>query len=188
MKGRYGPYVSDGDINATIPEGNDPMEVTLEQALALIAERAAKGGGKKKKKKAAPKPKKPRKREAKTKKPRRKNPRAKKKTARRRRKSQSRWRANNWRAKTANAPPLDKARLLALLAEHPGATKRDLARLLGLKGSDRIVLKRLLRELEAEGAIAGNAKRGSPRPANCPKSRCWKSPASTTTANCWPGR
>jgi DNA topoisomerase I len=58
LKGRYGPYVSDGDINATIPESNDPMEVTLEQALALIAERAAKGGGKKKKKKkAAPKPK-----------------------------------------------------------------------------------------------------------------------------------
>ncbi len=58
LKGRYGPYVSDGDLNATIPEGNDPMEVTLEQALALIAERAAKGGGKKQKKKAAPKPKK----------------------------------------------------------------------------------------------------------------------------------
>jgi DNA topoisomerase-1 len=54
LKGRYGPYVSDGDVNATIAEGVDPMEVTLEQALALIAERAAKGGGKKKKK-AAPK-------------------------------------------------------------------------------------------------------------------------------------
>jgi DNA topoisomerase-1 len=50
LKGRYGPYVSDGDVNATIPDGTDPMEVTLEQALALIAERAAKGGGKKKKK------------------------------------------------------------------------------------------------------------------------------------------
>jgi ribonuclease R len=59
-----------------------------------------------------------------------------------------------------NAPKLDKARLLTLLAEHPGATKRDLARLTGLKGSDRIVLKRLLRELEADGAIAGKAKRG----------------------------
>ncbi len=76
LKGRYGPYVSDGDINATIPEGNDPMEVTLEQALALIAERAAKGGGKKKKKKPAPKPK----AEAKPAKPAKK-PAAKKKTA-----------------------------------------------------------------------------------------------------------
>jgi DNA topoisomerase-1 len=57
LKGRYGPYVSDGDTNATIPEGDDPMEITLEQALALIAERAAKGGGKKKKKKALAKPK-----------------------------------------------------------------------------------------------------------------------------------
>jgi DNA topoisomerase-1 len=55
LKGRYGPYVSDGETNATIPEANDPMSVTLEQAQALIAERQAKGG--KKKKKAAPKPK-----------------------------------------------------------------------------------------------------------------------------------
>jgi DNA topoisomerase-1 len=76
LKGRYGPYVSDGDINATIPEGDDPMEVTLEQALALIAERAAKGGGKKKKKKAAPKPKAEAKPAKSTKKPA-----AKKKTA-----------------------------------------------------------------------------------------------------------
>ncbi len=59
-----------------------------------------------------------------------------------------------------NAPKLDKTRLLALLAEHPGATKRDLARLAGLKGSDRIHLKKLLKELEREGAIAGRAKRG----------------------------
>ncbi|HWY62962.1 MAG TPA: ribonuclease R [Rhizomicrobium sp.] len=65
--------------------------------------------------------------------------------------------------KTTNAPKLDKARLLALLAENPGATKRDLARLSGLKGSDRILLKRLLKELEQEGAIAGKAKRGFTR-------------------------
>jgi DNA topoisomerase-1 len=57
LKGRYGPYVSDGETNATIPEGSDPMEVTLDQALAMIAERAAKGGGKKKKAKAPAKPK-----------------------------------------------------------------------------------------------------------------------------------
>ncbi len=69
----------------------------------------------------------------------------------------------------ANAPTLDKARLLALLAEHPGATKRDLARLTGLKGSDRIVLKRLLRELEAEGAIAGKAKRGLTKAGELPE-------------------
>ena len=54
MKGRYGPYVTDGSTNATIPKDQDPNAVTLEQAQALIAEREAKGGGKKKKK-AAPK-------------------------------------------------------------------------------------------------------------------------------------
>jgi len=68
-----------------------------------------------------------------------------------------------------NAPKLDKARLLTLLAEHPGATKRDLARLTGLKGSDRILLKRLLRELEAEGAIAGQAKRGLTKAGELPE-------------------
>jgi DNA topoisomerase-1 len=55
LKGRYGPYVSDGHVNATIPEGNEPMEVTMEQALALLAERAAKSGKKPKKKPAAKK-------------------------------------------------------------------------------------------------------------------------------------
>ena len=76
--------------------------------------------------------------------------------------------------------------MLALLAEHPGATKRDLARLTGLKGSDRILLKRLLNELEAEGAIAGRAKRGFTKAANCRKWPCSKSPAWTMTANAGP--
>ncbi|HSC18491.1 MAG TPA: type I DNA topoisomerase, partial [Rhizomicrobium sp.] len=48
MNGRYGPYVTDGSTNATIPNGTDPQSVTLDQAIALIAEREAKGGGKKK--------------------------------------------------------------------------------------------------------------------------------------------
>jgi DNA topoisomerase-1 len=59
MKGRYGAYVTDGSINATIPGGGDPQTITLEQASALIAERAAKGGGKKKKSAKAAKTSKP---------------------------------------------------------------------------------------------------------------------------------
>ncbi len=42
--GRYGPYVNWGKINATLPQGKDPQTVTVEEALALIAERAAKSG------------------------------------------------------------------------------------------------------------------------------------------------
>jgi len=48
FKGKFGPYVSDGETNATLPEGTEPETVTMEQALQLIAERAAKGGKKKK--------------------------------------------------------------------------------------------------------------------------------------------
>jgi len=52
LKGKFGPYVSDGAVNATLPEGTEPDAVTMEQALAWIAERAAKGGSKKKGQKA----------------------------------------------------------------------------------------------------------------------------------------
>jgi DNA topoisomerase-1 len=47
MRGRYGPYVTDGTTNATVPRDSDPLSVTLDQAVTLLAERAAKGGGKK---------------------------------------------------------------------------------------------------------------------------------------------
>ena len=45
--GRYGPYVNNGKINATLPKGTDPQSVTLEQAIALIDAKAATGGKKK---------------------------------------------------------------------------------------------------------------------------------------------
>ena len=53
MKGRYGPYVSWNKVYATIPRSTEPEQVTIEQALELLAERAAKTGGKKTKAKKA---------------------------------------------------------------------------------------------------------------------------------------
>ncbi|CAM5345292.1 DNA topoisomerase-1 [Aquamicrobium terrae] len=53
--GRYGAYVNFGKINATLPKGKDPQSVTMDEALALIAEKEAKGGGKKPARKAAAK-------------------------------------------------------------------------------------------------------------------------------------
>jgi len=52
MPGRYGPYVTDGTTNATIPREVKPEDVTEEQAIALIDARAAKGPAKKKGRKA----------------------------------------------------------------------------------------------------------------------------------------
>ncbi|MHA1189354.1 MAG: DNA topoisomerase, partial [Alphaproteobacteria bacterium] len=48
--GRYGPYVNHGKVNATIAKGVKPEDVTMEEAVGMIAEKAAKGGGKTKKK------------------------------------------------------------------------------------------------------------------------------------------
>ena len=45
-EGRYGPYVKHGKVNATLPKSLTPDQVTLEQAIPLLAERLAKTGGK----------------------------------------------------------------------------------------------------------------------------------------------
>jgi DNA topoisomerase I len=41
--GRYGPYVRHGKVNATLPKDVSPEEITLEEALTLLAARVAKG-------------------------------------------------------------------------------------------------------------------------------------------------
>ncbi|GAA5505545.1 type I DNA topoisomerase [Novipirellula caenicola] len=50
LEGRFGPYVTDGETNASLRKGMDAAEMTFEAALDLLAERAAKGPSKKKKK------------------------------------------------------------------------------------------------------------------------------------------
>jgi DNA topoisomerase-1 len=41
LSGRFGPYVSDGTTNANVPKGREPLELTLEEAAALLDARAA---------------------------------------------------------------------------------------------------------------------------------------------------
>lgn len=55
MNGKYGPYVKWGKVNATIPEGVDPQNLTMEQAVQLLEAKEGSGGGKKAKSKAKPK-------------------------------------------------------------------------------------------------------------------------------------
>lgn len=53
LSGRYGPYVKHGKVNATIPKDRNPEEVTIAEAVELIAARAAKGPAKKPARKTA---------------------------------------------------------------------------------------------------------------------------------------
>jgi DNA topoisomerase I len=43
LSGRYGPYVRHGDVNATLKKTQDPSALTIDEAVALIAERRARG-------------------------------------------------------------------------------------------------------------------------------------------------
>jgi len=43
LNGRYGPYITHNKVNANVPRGREPESLTLDEAVALLAERAAKG-------------------------------------------------------------------------------------------------------------------------------------------------
>ncbi len=47
LAGRYGPYVTDGSINATLPKGTEPEDVDLALGVDLLAKKAARKGTKK---------------------------------------------------------------------------------------------------------------------------------------------
>jgi DNA topoisomerase-1 len=50
LDGRYGPYVTDGETNASVPKGTQVDAVTLASAIELLNARAGMGGGRKGKK------------------------------------------------------------------------------------------------------------------------------------------
>jgi DNA topoisomerase-1 len=52
LDGRFGPYVTDGEINATVRRGLDPDSLSLDEAMDLLRERAARGPAKKAKRPA----------------------------------------------------------------------------------------------------------------------------------------
>ena len=64
LSGKYGPYVSHNKVNATLPKGKEPADLSVEEAIQLLVARAEKmaedgpkpkRGGAKPKAKAAPK-------------------------------------------------------------------------------------------------------------------------------------
>ncbi len=56
LDGRYGPYVKHGRTNASLPKGTEPDDVSMEQAVALLAARAKKNPAAKRKAPAKKKP------------------------------------------------------------------------------------------------------------------------------------
>jgi DNA topoisomerase-1 len=42
-EGRYGPYVTDGETNASLRRGDDPGSLTIERAAEMLADKRAKG-------------------------------------------------------------------------------------------------------------------------------------------------
>ena len=69
LDGRWGPYVTDGASNASLPKGSVPEDLSINEALDLLAARAAKGGKKRKAIKKSVKKKKAKKKKAAKKKP-----------------------------------------------------------------------------------------------------------------------
>jgi DNA topoisomerase I len=55
LSGRYGPYVKHGKVNATLPKDREPEQITLPEAVELIAAKSAKGPTKKATKRASKK-------------------------------------------------------------------------------------------------------------------------------------
>ena len=55
LDGRYGPYIAHNKVYANVPKGTEPTAVTVDQAVSLLADRAAKGPSKKAAKKPAAK-------------------------------------------------------------------------------------------------------------------------------------
>jgi DNA topoisomerase-1 len=85
LTGRYGPYVTDGQTNASLPRGSSLEEVTFEYALDLLKARAEKGPARRATRRKAAKKKTAKKKTTKTKATRRKAVKkkpAKKKAAR----------------------------------------------------------------------------------------------------------
>ena len=54
-EGRFGPYVTDGETNASLRQGDDPESLTVERAQELLADRRARGPAKKPARKPAAK-------------------------------------------------------------------------------------------------------------------------------------
>ena len=196
LSGRYGPYVKHGDVNATLPRGKEPTALTMDEAVQLIAERAAKGPSKAKGRRAkatakaddATSP--PRSGKAQAAKPKAKPGKGKAKPAEAPERRRSRLQdPHDGATQTQRRPPrsgtAEQARhpRLSCAAAGAKAGKREIARAFCIKGGDRIALKSLLAEMAEEGLLRRQPQGLQGARAPAARSPCWRSSRATPTAS-----
>ncbi len=179
--GRFGPYVSHGKINATLRNGLSPETVTLDDAIRLIDEKQGRHQSGRAAKRQRRNPSQLRRsrqrphsaRRAKLPAIRRQNPRQRdppqpRGPSGREDESAAQNRHQPGHAKEIRCPRPTRVVAIAVTRGNPrfldreqGPSKigkREIARAFRIKGADRIALKRMLKDLEDEGAIERRRK------------------------------
>jgi hypothetical protein len=155
MSGRYGPYIKYDKVNATLPRDVTPESVTLDQAVALVAEKQSKGGPR-----ARPRQRRRRRR-------RRRNGEGGRGEGEGSRQSGVESEAeseissevmslrNPGKAKPAEQQLPSEAEVLDYVRSRPGkVNKRDVARAFGIRSApQKLALKRMLRHMAEEGLL-----------------------------------
>ena len=156
FNGKFGAYVKHGKINATLPRDKTPDTVTLDEAVALIAEREARARARSRSARLPP-----RRRRRKGRGREGSREKAGQKSGQEGCEEGGREGCGLIKGKKAKSRGLpSEAALLEFIQTSPSVVgKREIARAFGLTGADKIGLKALLRQLEQSGKLAKSRRK-----------------------------